>query len=173
LTAALDAVWDTTVACGLQPHTALHRYAEDRAAQGAKVIVASIALAEIATGYRRKADLGDTRYQRLLHWVHTLAGSDTIEVASLDGLGAIAYGQARQRQPTPPAARRASGQRSRTQHRAAWLHDLQIAATAWSRGLPVATENVTDFQRASTILAELYPHASPLAVLSATDLDLP
>lgn len=168
-----DAVWDTTLASRIQPRTDAERFVEIRAAQGVPVIVASVALAEVATGYRRAADRGDARYHTQLAWLEALVAGGPVSVAGLDGLAAILYGQLRARRPTPASARRSTGHRSRTEHRAAWLHDLQIAATAWAAGLPVVTENVADFKLAAKLIERLHPDRPPLTVLPGKELELP
>ena len=47
---------------------------------------------------------------------------------------------------------------------AAWILDVQIAATAFAAGLDVATENRADFEAIAAVLRELYPTAPPLVV---------
>jgi predicted nucleic acid-binding protein len=168
-----DAVWDTTLASRVQPGSDVYAYVQERAARGVPVVVASVALAEMASGYRKQADRGDARYARLIEWLHVFVDSAAIVVAPLDALAALAYGQARRRHPAPPTSRRARRHPTRGEHRAAWLHDLQIAATAWSHGLPVITENTGDLQLAGELIAQLYPAEPPLEVLDGGELALP
>lgn len=48
-----------------------------------------------------------------------------------------------------------------------WAMDMEIAATARAVGVPVATENVADFECLTELLAELFPRAAPLEVRPA------
>lgn len=171
MTAPEEGVWDTTVASRIQPGTDALGHVEARASAGEPVIVAAVALSEIARGYRKQA-ARDERYADLLDWLIGFALGDLVEVAELDALAAIAYGQARALRPTPPGARRKSRHRTRTEHRAAWLSDIQIAATAWARGLPVVTEDREDFEHISRLLVELYPDVDPLEVVDPPDFTL-
>jgi hypothetical protein len=50
---------------------------------------------------------------------------------------------------------------------AAWLLDIEIAATAYMAGLDVATENRHDFESIAGVLGALFPRAEPLAIVPA------
>jgi len=56
--------------------------------------------------------------------------------------------------PHPPGRR---DQRSKTMRQASWLLDIQIAATAFTAGLDVATANRRDFQALADALATRMP----------------
>jgi hypothetical protein len=47
---------------------------------------------------------------------------------------------------------------------AAWLLDIQIAATAFASGLQVVTANQADFERIAELLSSLFPSAAELRV---------
>ncbi len=50
---------------------------------------------------------------------------------------------------------------------AAWLLDIQVAATAFASGLDVVTANRADFEQLAEQLTKLFPAAPPLRVDSA------
>ena len=65
-------------------------------------------------------------------------------------------------QPTPPSGARRKG--VKTEQRAAWVLDIQIAACAWTHGRQIATENRHDFEALRNLITELYPDTPPLTV---------
>jgi predicted nucleic acid-binding protein len=156
------ALWDTTAASRLQPGGGLFAQAREQAAAGLPVRIAAPAVLEIAYGYQRMAAT-DERYRDLLTWFTGLLDDGTVAVVPLDGRAAFVAGRLRGRLPHPPAGR---DRRSKTMRQAAWLLDLQIAATAFAAGLDVATDNRGDFELLRDALAELFPTAPPLAVVA-------
>jgi|SRR3954451_16717794 predicted nucleic acid-binding protein len=157
----MTALWDTTLASRLHPDGNALDYAIDQLAEGTPVRVAAPAVLEIAYGYQR-ASAGDARFGNLLAWFTRLLASDAFAVVPLDGRAALVAGRLRGVHPHPPARR---DRRSKTMRQAAWLLDIQIAATAFAAGLDVATENRSDFEVLGNTLRELFPTAPALAVV--------
>lgn len=157
----MPALWDTTLASRLQPRSAVLDYVRARAADGRPVRVASPSVLEIAYGYQRMVD-GDPRYRVLLEWFTELLAQDALAVIALDGRAALVAGRLRAAAPYPPARR---DRRSKSMRQAAWLMDIQIAATAFAAGLDVATENRSDFELLRDALASLFPGAPAIAVV--------
>jgi predicted nucleic acid-binding protein len=156
------ALWDTTVASRLHPQGELFAQVREQAIGGVPVRVAAPAVLEVAYGYQRMA-ANDVRYRHLLGWFTGLLDQQTVTVVPLDGRAALVAGRLRAMLPHPPARR---DRRSKTMRQAAWLLDVEIAATAFAAGLDVATENRADFELLSDALGELFPAAPPLAVVA-------
>lgn len=155
-------LWDTTVASRLHPTSDVLEYAIEQLRRGNPVRIAAPAVLEIVYGYER-AVARDPRFATLRDWfVGKLAG-DTFNVVAFDGRAALVAGRLRGVKPYPPPGR---DRRSKTMRQAAWLLDIQIAATAYAAGLDVATENQSDFQRLAALLAQLFPDAPPLGVVT-------
>ena len=157
----MTALWDTTLASRLHPDGDALEYAIDQLAEGTPVRVAAPAVLEIACGYQRRSS-GDGRFGNLLAWFTRLLASEAFAVVALDGRAALVAGRLRGVLPHPPAPR---DRRSKTMRQAAWLLDIEIAATAFAAGLDIATENRRDFEALSAALVELFPEAPPLAVV--------
>lgn len=158
----MTALWDTSVVSRLQPEGPVLEYVVDQAVAGDPVPVASVALLEVAYGYQRQ--IRDPRFRALLDWLTHLLASNTFHAVSLDGRAALVAGRVRAEVPHPPETRR-SDRRSKTMRQAAWLLDIEIAATAYMAGLELATENGWDFESIARVLATLFPHAEPLVVV--------
>jgi len=158
----VTALWDTTLASRLHPHSEVLDYVVDQGADGTPVRVAAPAVLEIAYGYQRMAT-DDQRYGELLGWFTRLLASDVFSVVALDGRAALVAGRLRGVLPHAPGGR---DRRSKTMRQASWLLDIQIAATAFAAGLDVATENHRDFEALGEALGALFPEAPALAVVS-------
>jgi predicted nucleic acid-binding protein len=153
-------LWDTTVASRLHPDHDLFGHVLDELAAGTPVRIAAPAILEMAYGYERRA-ARDRRYAALRAWFTHLIDSDTFVVVPLDGRAALVAGRLRAAIPHPPGKR---DRRSKTMRQAAWLLDIEVAATAFTAGLDVATDNRADFDALATTLTDLYPTAPPLGV---------
>jgi predicted nucleic acid-binding protein len=151
-----------TLASRLHPRGDILDYVFAQAAAGTPVRVAAPAVLEIAYGYQRKIP-SDARYGALLAWFVRLLASDAFTVVALDGRAALIAGRLRGVVPHPAATRR--DRRSRTMRQAAWLLDIRIAATAFTAGLDVATENRSDFETLAHMLATIFPDAPALGVV--------
>jgi predicted nucleic acid-binding protein len=162
--ADLAAVWDTSIVSRLRPDDPSMDFVVDRLSAGAAVRVAAPALAEVAFGYQRVA-LRDPRAGALLGWFSRLLGSEPFSVVPMDDRAALVAGRLRGVHPHPPHPR--TDGRSKTMRQAAWLMDIQIAATAFAAGLDVATRNNQDFLLLGDLLVDLFPQAPPLQVLPA------
>lgn len=159
----MPAAWDTTLASQLHPESDALEHVFDQVVAGGPVLVAAPAILEVAYGYQRKAE-DDPRFGDLLGWFTRLIESDAFNVVPLDGRAALVAGCVRGLTPHPPPRR---DRRSKTMRQAAWLLDIQIAATAFAAGLDIATANRDDFETLANLLAQLFPDAPRLAVVDA------
>ncbi|MDQ3936397.1 MAG: hypothetical protein M3340_17390 [Actinomycetota bacterium] len=159
----MTAAWDTTVASRLSPGSEVAAHVAARALTDDPVRIAAPAILEVAYGYERAAAT-DARFRNLLGWFTGLvAGGDIVDVP-LDARAAVVAGRMRAASPGAPPERKGE-KRSKTMRQAAWLLDIQIAATAFAGGLDVATENRSDFEKLSELLVRLFPEAPPLGVV--------
>jgi predicted nucleic acid-binding protein len=97
-----------------------------------------------------------------LAWAERFFGRAEVAVVPLGRAAALATGRIRAAAPMP--AQRRGGDRRKPERRVAWVFDIQIAATAWAAGLPVATENLADYERIAGLLGDLFPRSAPLEV---------
>lgn len=160
----MTSLWDTSVLSRLHPDGPLLEHVLDQAVAENPVRIASVALLEVAYGYQRR--IQDPRYRPLLDWLTGLLAGNAFRAVPLDGRAAIVAGRVRAEMPHPPATRRGE-RRSKTMRQAAWLLDIEIAATAYMAGLDVATENRHDFESIAGVLGALFPRAEPLAIVPA------
>lgn len=160
----MTAVWDTTVASRLRPAGGEIDHVRARHEAGNPVGVAAPTVLEIVYGWQRKA-ARDARFEKELTWFTDLVGAGTVSVLPFGKTAAVVSGRVRAVHPHPPAGQ--DDRRSKTMRQAAWLMDIQIAATAFAAGRDVATQNGRDFERLREILAELYPDAPPLEVVAS------
>lgn len=158
----MPVIWDTTLVSQIQPESRALGYFESAIDTEARVLIPAIAVTEVAWGDAR-AMASQPRSWQLLRWLSRFLARPDVTVLPLTREAAFAAGRTRASCPFPARSRR--DPRSKPDRRAAWVNDIQIASTAWTFGLPVATENVADFTRLSELLAELYPRAKPLEVL--------
>ena len=162
MTSSTAAAWDTTLVSRIQPGGDLLDHVLDQAIVGDPVRVAAPSVLEVAYGYARQAGR-DARFRSLLDWFTRLVASGALRIVPLEGRAAIVAGRVRADAPHPPR-KRAGDSRSKTMRQAAWLLDIQIAATAFAAGLDVATHNREDFEDLSEVLARLFPDAPTLVV---------
>ncbi|HEX8054700.1 MAG TPA: hypothetical protein VF517_17060 [Thermoleophilaceae bacterium] len=159
---SMPAAWDTTLLSRVQPAGDAVEYVLGRAAAGEPVRVAAPAVLEVTYGYELRAGR-DPRFRSLLDWFTHLMASGTFRVVPLDGRAAVVAGRVRAAMPHPPGGRKRDP-RSKTMRQAAWLLDIQIAASAFAAGLDVATANRADFDEIAAVLATLFPAAPRLEV---------
>jgi predicted nucleic acid-binding protein len=157
----VTALWDTTLASRLHPHGEVFEYVVARAAEGWPVHIAAPAIIEIAYGHQRAATT-DARFPEQLAWFSRILRGEAFLVVALGGRAAYVAGRLRGAMPYPPGKR---DHRSKPMRQAAWLIDIQIAATAFAGGFDVATANRRDFEALSGALVALFPAAPPLAVV--------
>jgi predicted nucleic acid-binding protein len=158
----VTALWDTSVVSRLQPEGPVLEYVLSQAVADDPVAVASVALLEVAYGYQ--GQIRDPRFRALLDWLTHLLESNAFRAVSLDGRASLVAGRVRAELPHPPRARRGD-RRSKTMRQAAWLLDIEIAATAYMAGLDLATENRGDFESIAQAIEMLFPRAEPLVVV--------
>lgn len=160
----MTALWDTTVLSRIGPTGAEIDLLTSRALSDDPVRVAAPAVFEVAYG-RQLAAARDRRHLTHLKWLRRATADGTLRVVPLTGRAAFVAGRLRAKSPETP--RRAKGdKRTKPLRQAAWLLDIQIAATAFAAGLDVVTANRGDFQRIADLLAELYPAADALGVVA-------
>ena len=155
-------LWDTTLVSRIQPSSIALAYFERALVTEARVLVPAVSVAEVVWGHARVARTRPT-FDQLLRWLGRFLARADVTVVPLARGASFAAGRLRAACPVPPHRRR-DERRSKPERRVAWVFDLQIAATAWMSGLPVATENVADFERIVELLAELFPRATRLEV---------
>lgn len=156
--------WDTMVAARLRASGPEVAHALARRINGDAIAVTAPTVLEIAYGLRKGAEAGNRRLATHLQWVREFLG-DVVEVLPFDMRAAHLAGEARALAPTPPAGRRPE-RRSKAEHRAGWLIDLQIAATAYVHGHDIVTSNKGDFDAIARTFDQLAPGAPPLRVVT-------
>lgn len=158
----MPVLWDTTLVSRIQPASVGLAHFERAFATEGRVLLPAVSLTEVVWGYARlrRARPGG---EHLLRWFSRFLALYHVTVAPLGREAAFATGHLRARCPVPPH-RPGGERRTKPERRVAWVFDLQIAATAWALGVPVATENVADYARIAELLAELFPRATPLEV---------
>lgn len=158
----MPVVWDTTLVSRIQPSSAALAYVERALFTEGRVLLPAPSVTEVVWGYAR---LARTRpnVDQLLRWLGRFLARPQVTVVPLAREAALVAGRLRAQCPAPPRHRRGE-RRTKPERRVAWVFDLQIAATAWTVGAPVATENVADFERIAELLQELYPGAARLEV---------
>lgn len=156
--------WDTTLVSRLRPDSPALAHVETCARDRRPVRVPSAVLTEAAYGLQRAAER-DPKFGAQLEWLHDLARGPEIEVLALDGDAGVLAGRLRALQPYPPG-RGSRDERTKPERRAAWLLDLQIAATAWTAGCDLATENRRDFELIARLLSDKLG-LEPLGVLAS------
>ena len=155
--------WDTTLASSIHPGGRYAEIVSSRAARGHRVTVTAPTVLESVRGLASRVR-DEPRLGPALLWYRRLPFADAVRVLPFDGPAAVLAGELQARQPLPPLARR-SDRRGKPQRRVAWMLDAQIAATAWTAGYAVATENRGDFERLAELIADLYPSGAPLEVV--------
>jgi predicted nucleic acid-binding protein len=159
--------WDTSVAsrafAGGRHAALLHAHM----ARGNTIVLPAPAVMEIARGVH----LRGARDQRLVHRLRaltTLLAHPLVRVLAFDRYAALLAGRVLAALPHPPTGpHRRDG--TRTQQRAAWVLDVQIAACAFAAGFGILTENVADFALLRDTLAAMLPDVPPLVVSDARE----
>lgn len=151
--------WDTTLVSRVHPGGRLESQLLDRAQAGVPVAVTAPTIMEVVRGIQASTI---DHAASALGWFKRLVLSDLVEVLALDRASAIVAGRLRALHPAPPTGTRRKG--AKTEHRAGWVLDIQIAACAWTHGRDIATENRQDFEVLRDLIVELYPEASRLGV---------
>ena len=136
-----------------------------RALDGDPVRVAAPAVLEVAYGLER-AVAEDPRHVGRIKQLDRQVGGGVFQIVPLDARAAFVAGRLRVRCAQPPARRRGD-RRSKPMRQAAWLLDIQIAATAFAGGFHVVTANRADFEQIADALTTLFPAAPALEVAPA------
>lgn len=153
--------WDTTLVSRIHPGGPLEQCLLDRAHQGEPIAITAPTVMETVRGLQA-ASADKPKFAAALRWFITLVTSDLVEILALDRSAAILAGRLRALQPTPPTGTRRNGTKS--EQRAGWVLDIQIAACAWTHGRQIATENRHDFRVLRELIATLHPNAPSLVV---------
>jgi predicted nucleic acid-binding protein len=162
----LPSAWDTTLVSELRPGSDADAHVLRQAARGEPVAVAAVSLFEAAYGYAR-AGAERPAFANLLRWLSERADDPAVlTVIPFAARAAMVAGRLRALHPAPPAPRR-HDRRPKTERRAAWVLDLQIAATCWAAGYEVATRNRSDFETIADLVARIAPQAARLGVTPA------
>ena len=159
----MPVIWDTTLVSRVRPGSSALSYFEAKASSAERVLIPATSVMEVSWGYSH-LDLSRPAGSKFLYWFGSFIARPEVAVLPFARAAAVAAGRVRARAPFPARAHKRD-RRSKADRRVAWAFDMQIAATAWAFGVPVATENVADFTRLAAVLAELYPRAKPLEVL--------
>lgn len=159
----MPVAWDTTLVSRIHPESDAFAYFDRSLSGDEPVLIPATAVSEVVWGLARGAREAP-RFDRALRWLKDLLGRADVAVLPLTADAAFAAGQLRSLAPVPQSGRR-DRRRTKPERRVAWVLDMHVAATAWAFGVPVQTENVSDFTLLSGLLAELYPRAQPLGVL--------
>lgn len=155
--------WDTTVVSRLHPGSHAESVLVSHAREGQTIAVPAPAIMEVVRGLASSA-LRDPRFRSALSWFVGLGVGGLFETLPLDRRAAVVAGRMRAMRPVPPTVRRRRG--TKTEQRAGWVLDMQIAACAWVHGREIATENRRDFEVLRDLIADLYPDTSPLDVIA-------
>jgi predicted nucleic acid-binding protein len=158
-------LWDTNVLSRCLLSRSRMEQALDAAAHGDPPRVAAAAVLEVAYGIERAAAY-DARHLGRLKLLDGLLRQGTFRVVPLDARAGVVAGRLRARCAHAPPARRGD-RRSKPMRQAAWLIDIQVAATAFASGLDVVTANQRDFEQLANALGSLFPVAPALEVLPA------
>lgn len=158
--------WDTTLVSRIYPGGPLEQILLDRASAGEPVAITAPTVMETVRGLQATA-ARKPEMAAALRWFAGVIASDLVEILSLDRSAAILAGRLRATHPVPPTGARRRG--TKPEQRAGWVIDIQIAASAWTHGRQIATENRQDFEALSDLIATLYPNTTPL-VISASPL---
>ena len=114
---------------------------------------------EIAYGLAKSGVTRDTG----LVWFTRLATSEMVLTLPFDSHAAVLAGRLRAAHPYPPTGLKRSG--VKTEQRAGWVIDLQIAACAWAHGHALVTHNRRDFDLIAELISGLYPAVPTLELL--------
>jgi predicted nucleic acid-binding protein len=156
--------WDTTLVSRVHVGGTLEQQIADQAQAGEPIAITAPTVMEVVQGLQVGA-ADDSRMALALAWFTRLASSDLVEVLPFDRPAAVVAGRLRALHPTPPSGARRKGVKS--EQRAGWVLDIQIAACAWTHGRGIATDNLRDFTTLRELIADLYPHVSPLTVTTS------
>lgn len=137
------------------------------AAEGDPIALTAPGVLEIIYGLAGAA-AASAGMEGALVWFTRLVTSEFVATLPLNGPAAVVAGRLRADNPAPPTGKKRIG--TKPEQLAAWVLDLQIAATAWAAGHALATANRLDFDTISKLIAELYPGVPPLEVLDPPDL---
>ena len=158
----MPAAWDTSLASQLHPRARYSTLLATFTRTGAPVVVTAPTAFQTIHGIARQVE-SEPAAARILEWYETLFAGPLVQVLAVDGQASALAGKLRARHPFPPPSPRADA-RTKPDRRVAWVIDILIAATAWTAGYGIATNNYRDFAVLRDLIAELYPSTTPLAV---------
>jgi len=152
-------LWDTMFASRLRP-TRPEALAAAFAARGTNYepLLGAPVVSEVVYGLRKGA-AADPSYAALAIWWegHILAGPDRLRVV-LPGVQALVVAaRALALQPTSPAKAKRKDGRKDPERRLSWCRDVELATLGATLGLPVATDNLSDFEPIGELLDRVAP----------------
>ena len=160
--------WDTSVASRAHGEGRHVEMLEAYMRAGRPVPLPAPVVQEVVHGLEVHV-LHDEGFQVPADWFRELLSHRLVRVVPLGLHGSVLAGRllaALPHAPTGPKRRHGT----RTQQRAAWALDVQIAACAFASGYGLLTENVADFTVLRDAIAQIAPGVPPLAVTDARAL---
>jgi predicted nucleic acid-binding protein len=158
----MPAAWDTTTAARLRPESPVLDHAREHRRAGEPIAFTATTLKEISHGLHKAATAGTRGAGAQLRWLRDQIDAGLIDVLAFDDRAADVAGALRAAIPTPPSTRRPRD-RSKPEHRVAWILDIQIAATVFVHGYDLLTADAHHTILA-TRLAMLAPTAPTLHI---------
>ncbi len=159
----MPAAWDTTTAARLRPDSAVLDHARDRRRAGDPIAFTATTLKEISHGLHKAEAAGRHAAGAQLRWLRDQIDASLVEVLAFDDRAADIAGALRAAIPTPPSTPKRPRDRSKPDHRVAWILDIQIAATVFAHGYDLLTAD-THHSIIATQLAALAPTAPALRI---------
>lgn len=135
----MPVAWDTTTAARLRPDSPVFDHALDRRREGNAVAFTATTLKEISYGLHKAATAGRQAASAQGRWLRDQIEGGLVEILPFDDRAAEIAGALRAAIPAPPSTPGRPRNRSKPDNRVALILDIQIAATAFTRGYDLLT----------------------------------